>query len=422
MACTYLFFEYVRPQSIWPIIDFYPYWGRTFVVLAFLGWLVAVNKQFVWTWATTGVFTLLFIITLSSYAAYWPEVSWEHYMDYFSWVIVFFVLTQTVTTRQQFFILLLIFLVASFKLSQFGAISWASTGFSFRSWGIRGPEGFFQNPGELAIQMLMFAPVALFFIQGIKQHIKPWLVKFLYLMPITAAFTIMGTNTRGGQLALAVQILALVMMTKHRLKVILAVIVITVAGYQLLPEEQKLRFEYSGKDDTSIQRLLYWEHGWTMIKDHPVLGVGYFNFIPYYEQHHSEDIIGWRAWAELPHNIFIQVGTDTGFTGLTVFGLLIVGCYIGTRRIIKSAEANNDIFVSSIAKGMNIALIGYVVAGQFVTVAYYPFFWVHLALVTIMATFVRNEMGSVEASNEEAVKGRRSDRNYGLASLSEKKT
>lgn len=66
-------------------------------------------------------------------------------------------------------------------------------------------------------------------------------------------------------------------------------------------------------------------------------------------------------------------------------------------------------------------MLGYVMAVQFATVAYYPFSWVHLALVTIMATFVRNEMGGVEAINKEAVKNVDSTCNYDLASLSEKK-
>ena len=26
MACLYLFFEYVRPQAIWSVLDAYPYW------------------------------------------------------------------------------------------------------------------------------------------------------------------------------------------------------------------------------------------------------------------------------------------------------------------------------------------------------------------------------------------------------------
>lgn len=69
-----------------------------------------------------------------------------------------------------------------------------------------------------------------------------------------------------------------------------------------------------------------------------ILGVWYFNFIPYYEQHHSEDIIGWQGRAELPHNTFIQLGTDAGFTGLAVFGLLITSYYVGTRRIIRAAK------------------------------------------------------------------------------------
>jgi hypothetical protein len=36
-------------------------------------------------------------------------------------------------------------------------------------------------------------------------------------------------------------------------------------------------------------------------------------------------------------------------------------------------------------------LIGFVVAGQFVTVTYYPFLWIHLVLLTSMTTFLHNE-------------------------------
>ena len=40
---------------------------------------------------------------------------------------------------------------------------------------------------------------------------------------------------------------------------------------------------------------------------------------------------------------------------------------------------------------MNLALLGYVVAGQFVTVAYYPYTWIHLMFVTAIGTFWENE-------------------------------
>ena len=185
-------------------------------------------------------------------------------------------------------------------------------GFAFADWGLAGPRGYFQNPGELAIQMLMFAPMSLFFIQGIKRHLKKWQEYMLYLLPITAALTVIGTNTRGGQLALAAQVVALVMTTKHRIKIFFVVAFIVVSGWQLLPEEQKLRFESSGEDLTSVQRLLYWEHGWQMMKDHPLLGVGYFNFPRYFTEYHHDDIVLpmliQRGHAELPHKNTLDSG------------------------------------------------------------------------------------------------------------------
>ena len=243
--------------------------------------------------------------------------------------------------------------------------------------------------------MLMFAPLSLFFILGIKSNLKRWQVGLLYLMPITAALSIIATNTRGGQLALAAQVVALVLTTRHRIKIFLVAVVIGFIAFQLLPAEQKTRFEESGKDPTSIQRLLYWKHGWQMIKDHPWLGVGYFNFPEYYTRYHFDDIVLpmliYRGRAELPHNIFMQVGTDTGFVGLAIFTGLMAVSVLGMRNLSRAATLADDVFLANLAKGMNLALLGYIIAGQFVTVAYYPFLWIHLALNTAMVTCSRNE-------------------------------
>lgn len=398
MACGYLFFEYVRPQAIWPAFDAFPYWGRTFILLALIGWFLDPQRRFIWTGTSTRIALFTLIIILSSMTAYWPEVSSANFMVFFNWVVIYFVLSQTVTTRVRFYIILLIFMLASFKLSQYGARTWASMGFGFSDWGLRGPQGFFENPGEYAIQMVVFFPIGLFFCFAVAPYLKKrWHLYALYLMPITAFMAAIGTNTRGGQLALAAQVIALILMMKHRFKALLLVTLISVAGYQLLPDEQKARFEEAGTDETSLQRLLYWQHGWQMMKDHPALGVGYYNFVPYYNLHHFDDIIlemlQRRGSAELPHNIFIQVGTDAGFIGLGVFLMLIIGAFLTMRRLGKEAAARGDSFVSNMAIGMNLSLLGYVIAGQFVTVAYYPYLWIHLAFVTMMYTFWRNEQG-----------------------------
>jgi O-antigen ligase len=147
--------------------------------------------------------------------------------------------------------------------------------------------------------------------------------------------------------------------------------------WTVLPDEQKQRFSEMGEDKTSQQRLLYWENGWQMMFEHPGLGVGYFNFIPYYESYYREDML--YPTAQLPHNIFVQVGTDSGFTGLVIYLLIIVYTFIIMRALAKEQSEKVSMEVS-LATSFNYSLIGFIVAGQFVTVAYYPFLWIHLAM------------------------------------------
>jgi len=395
MACLYLFFEYIRPQSIWPFFADYPYWARTFIILAFIGWILDRNKMIIWNKITTAVFVFLFLVTLSSLFAYQPDISWENFMIVFSWVVIFFVLTQIITTRRRFYIILLIFLVASFKLSFYGARTFAMRGFAFADWGLAGPEGFFQNPGELAIQMVVFAPIAYFFILGIRKYLTRWKAYILYLMPITAIITIIGTNTRGSQIAIAAVLLSLVAIQKKRVKMFIAVTFIGIIGYNLLPPQQIERFSSMGSDGTSQQRLLYIENGIKMMKEYPMLGVGYFNFVPYYEDHYIDDIVishhAREGRVELPHNILIQIGTDAGLLGLLIFVSLVCGAFYITYKIGKEARISGELFTQNMAIGLNLALIGYLVAGQFVTVAYYPFFWIHLVLVISMHTYWQYE-------------------------------
>ena len=132
-----------------------------------------------------------------------------------------------------------------------------------------------------------------------------------------------------------------------------------------------------------------------MIQDHPVLGVGYYNFAAYFDDYYSADISG---KSELPHNIFIQVGTDAGFTGLFVYLSMIFCCFRMSRDIRARLSGDQGHWLYGLSYGYDAALVGFLIAGQFVTIGYYPFFWVHLAFVaatrSIVVNFTKNSEGS----------------------------
>ena len=283
------------------------------------------------------------------------------------------------TTPQRLLFFLAIFCVASFKLSFSLALTWAKRGFSFSSWGLMGPPGFFQNSGELAIQMAVFWPVALGVAIALKPYISVWKYRVLMLMPVTAGMVILGASSRGGQLALAIQVLMRFYRQIFRFKVLVGVVAVVTLGWTFLPDEQKQRFSESGSDKTSQQRLLYWENGYEMLNDYPMTGVGYFNFRPYFTDYYPEDML--YPHAELAHNIFIQVAADLGYPGLVIYVCLILSCLLMMSNLIKRMlQREAALPLLPIIQGFNISFVGFLVAGQFVSVVYYPFMWVHLAL------------------------------------------
>lgn len=375
MVCLYLFFEYVRPQSIYPSIDFLP-WTKVIILGAFFGCLIDKRVRWVSSPVNSLLILYLFLVLVSSYFAYFSNISYENLSAYYLWVIIYFIIINIVNSERRFFIFICIFLVASFKISLSLAMVWMARGFSFTDWGLMGPPGFFENSGELAIQMLVFWPIAWAFIQTVKPHVgKIWYL-LLLLMPITAIMVILGASSRGAQVALVCQILVMNYRFVFRPKVLASSVVAIFLIWSFLPDEQKERFERAGDDATSRQRIVYFMNGVEMIKEHPVLGVGYFNFAPYFDRAYPEDILFGNA--QLPHNIFIQIATDTGLLGLAVFLFLLYYAFKLGKDLEKQCPDNRS---RTIGRCANISLLGFVIAGQFVTVAYYPFLWIHLALV-----------------------------------------
>ena len=387
MACLYLILEYVRPQSIHPELNFVP-WDKVVIGLAVLALPFDPSRHRVRD--ATNIWISLFgiVIIAASAFAMFPAISWGRWFDFFGWYAIYFLIIFSVNTPERFFIFIAIYLVANFKLSFFGARTWAASGFSFSRWGIYGPPGDFQNSSDLSTQMLMFAPIAFELALFVKPRAKRLTYWFLMLGAATGAMTVLGASSRGSQVALAAQAGWIAIQRKLRFRVLAGIVILAAIGYALLPAAEKARFASAGTDSTSIQRFDYWRGGLKMIERHPLLGVGYFNFPAVYAIQDPRKL--WHGHAQLPHNIFIQVGTDAGLLGLGIFLILIYRNFKITRDIRRACAGNASApaYAPSVARALTVTTWGFVIAGQFNTVAYYPFFWINLALTVALFNIV----------------------------------
>ncbi len=94
----------------------------------------------------------------------------------------------------------------------------------------------------------------------------------------------------------------------------------------------------------------------------------------------------------------MQAGSELGYTGLLVFGLLIFYTFVinaRTRNLARQLPERG--FLVGMAHGLDGALVGYLVSGFFVTVLYYPFFWVNLAMTVALHKAARHELRQASA-------------------------
>jgi putative inorganic carbon (HCO3(-)) transporter len=386
----YMFFEYVRPQSIYTSIAVVP-WAQTLLILAVVAVLMEGRSLGFPTVAggLLGLYSLL--VVASSFTAYSMDASFAKWQLYFNWVLVFFLIVNTVTTERRFFVFMLAFFLYSFKMSQHGARGWVEMGFGFRDWGVTGGPGWFQNSGEFGVQMCVFFPLSVCFIIAMWKHWGRWQRLFFLTFPVTAVMSIIASSSRGALLGWALVLGWMALRSKHRVRAIGGAALLGALVFMVMPAEQKERFDSAGEDDTSLARITLWKNGLEIAERHPVLGIGYGNWSTYSSAYYGRPL--------LPHNVFIEAVAELGYLGLFSFALLIGATFVvnfKTRKLVKTLPGDNA-FLYQMAHGLDGALIGFLGSGFFVTVLYYPFFWVNLAMTVALHVAVQTKAREMRA-------------------------
>lgn len=381
LICAYLFFEYVRPQSVWPVMDVLP-WSQTLLIMCAVALFTEGKKLGVPTVAGSTLLVFTSVLLLSSITAYRPDIAQDNLVAYLTWLLIILLVINIVTTESRFLVFMLLFLLCSFKMSQHGFREFVGRGGAFAGYGATGAPGFFHNSGEFGIQMCVFIPLTLAFIWALHDRWPRWKKLILAAFPITGLVSIVATGSRGAIVGIGVVLIwwLVAVNRRKRIKSIIWVGAIAGATFLMLPQEARDRFEEIGDDaGTSSYRVELWKQGIEVANGRPLLGVGYANWSVYYRENlpllSNVDSI-------LPHNIFVQAGAELGYTGLLAFLLMIAAKFkvnAGTRRLARKTPGDNR-FMYAMAFGLDGAMVGYLASGFFVTVLYYPYFWINLAM------------------------------------------
>lgn len=403
LICFYLFLEYVRPQSIYPAINVLP-WALV-TVLSAVALSLHGGKLFKVSNAENSLFIMFFIVVvLSSIFAYYPQESFEKLDIYITWILVYFLITNIVTTTNRYFIFLVLYFLWNIKMTQHGFSVWVARGFSYDSWGVTGAPGWFQNSGEFGIQLCVYTPLLLYFIASLWKQ-WGWTVRFIALFAaISAMGSLVATNSRGAILGFIGATLWMILKSRRKAMAMAVITLISVIGYMVIPEQSLKRFDSAGEDYTSYTRLTRWKDAIEIMNNHPMLGIGSLNWMHYYREHYPP-ALGAEPWG-LPHNIFLDAGAELGYTGLMLLVMMVIYTFVNNYRTRKLALQQNDCFSCQLAHGLDAGMVGLLISGSFVSVLTYPYFWIAMSFTVALNNVVRTNLMLNQCGNSADVKAR----------------
>lgn len=379
--CFYYFIEYGRFQTIYPQFDVLPY-GALAAVLTLLFMFGDRSREHPSNMLVFAVYGGLLLTFFSMTYALDSRLASDRGYIYLNWLIVFFITISLVTNERRFGFFLFLFLLWNLKMSVYGARVWAERGFGFADWGVSGPQGWFQNSGEFGLQMAMICAISLGLVVGIRKYLSGWRMWAIIAIPVTSFMSVMASSTRGDYLAMAAALIWMALAAKgRRLMVGTIVVGLFLIAYWLIPPEMVERFEAAGdeEDYTSYTRQVRWAVGFEIFRDNPILGVGTGSWVAYYQMNYPREW-GREGWG-LPHNSFIEVIGEHGGLGLIFWCLIFGGMFLLNYRTRKLATKINDEVSLWTSRGFDAATVAFLIGGSFMSVFWYPYVWVHAAMI-----------------------------------------
>jgi len=343
----------------------------------------------------TGLLTWA-VVTLP--LSYWPGGSASFLLDtFFKTVATFWLLGNVVDTlprlrRVAWGLALMAVPMALAGIKNFRAGVFIGAGDPVKRIG--GYEaGLTANPNDLALMLNIILPITVALVAVTRSALVRAALVSIILLEVTG---VVVTFSRAGFLTLA-SIFALYLWRSVRdghaframaaAALALAVLLVAPGGYL----ERLATIADIDSDPTGSAQARWGDTvaAAKFVMDHPVFGAGAgMNILA------LNDVRG-VTWTQV-HNLYLQYAADLGLPGLALFLLLLRACLRRVRSIRREPVSSPALAeLSALAGGIEIALLGFVVAAFFYPVGYHVYFFYPAGLA--VAAGVLHETAAAQA-------------------------
>ncbi|MEI8706926.1 O-antigen ligase family protein [Pseudoalteromonas sp. B62] len=247
------------------------------------------------------------------------------------------------------------------------------------------------DPNDLSL-VLMF-PVSFLAAELFNSQVNKYRRIFAAIGLIFTISGVIATQSRGGVLGIAA-ILSFFLYQKVKNPVVVAmcagVAMLAMMVFAGISDRQSGGAAEDGVDESAMGRIYAWQAAINMALSNPLTGVGVDNFFVNYYFYSPH----WDGKNHAVHSTWFQVLGETGFVGICIFLVLIASIYRSLSRVycINKLNYNHQVVVN--ANALKAGIIGFMVAGTFLTQA---FTW---PLYIILALTIALEKLTIQSNKE----------------------
>lgn len=347
-------------------------------LVTIVGWLASKEPKKIPLTASSVLFILFaFWFTITSVFSFVPETSWEQWNRHIkSFIFIVLIFAMFRNKARIHGLIWVICISLGYYAIEGGLVAILSGG----SAAIYGPrDTMIHDNNHFALALVMTTPL----MNYLRLHTEDkWIRLGLIGLIGLTLLTVIATYSRGGLIGLIAMLGFLWLKSRKKVVLALATIAALIPGLIMMPAEWTERMEtiQTAEEDGSFQgRLEAWGVCFEIAVERPLIGGG-FNATHEASvyQRYRPDLEKGRS----PHSIYFQVMGHHGFVGLALFLALILTGWLNASYVARKLRRVPGMeWARDLAVMIQVSLVGYVIAGAALSMAYYDMFWALLAIV-----------------------------------------
>jgi len=361
-----------------------------FVGVAILAGLLFARdrKSIPWNTQLVLMVVLLAYFTFTSFFAWAPDAAWEKWILVTKIIVMVILATMFIYGRDRIRWLLTVIALSVGYYGIKGGIWALATG---GVYSVQGPDaGFMTMNNGIGIGLLLVVPIMLALVREQSHRWQRWCFGLAAGLSI---ISIIFTYSRGAWLGLAASVSFMVVRSRRKFLIALALAPIVLALVSWAPDKLFNRVETIStyqKDNSAMQRIHTWIVTLNIAVESPITGAG-FDFEDASDRdrwygYGAPDIRQHMRAVQSAHSIYFQMLGQHGFVAFGLYLVLIFSTLWKCRRLAKRTAGDPEIeWIGNYASAIQISLIGYAVSGAFVSSAYFDLAWVYYSFTAILS-------------------------------------